>query len=85
MMNTILLIIGLILCTAGVIFIYDARDIAKKVFGFGDQNEATSGLKILGFIIIFVFLIILILFHLLLLLCITKLLFLYFLLALYLF
>ncbi len=50
MMNTILLIIGLILCTAGVIFIYDARDIAKKVFGFGDQNEATSGLKILGFI-----------------------------------
>ena len=53
MMNTILLIIGLILCTAGVIFIYDARDIAKKVFGFGDQNEATSGLKILGFIMAF--------------------------------
>lgn len=25
--------------------------ISKKVFGFGDQNEATAGLKILGFIL----------------------------------
>lgn len=29
--------------------IFDARTLAKKLFGFGDQNEATSGLKILGF------------------------------------
>lgn len=29
--------------------IFDARALAKKLFGFGDQNEATSGLKILGF------------------------------------
>ena len=27
--------------------IYDARIITKKFFGFGDQNEASSGLKIL--------------------------------------
>ena len=36
---------------AGVIMIYDARIITKKFFGFGDQNEGSSGLKILGFII----------------------------------
>lgn len=29
--------------------VYDARIITKKLFGFGDQNEATLGLKILGF------------------------------------
>ena len=49
-MKTLFLVIGLILCTVGVILIYDARGISKKVFGFGDQNEATAGLKILGFI-----------------------------------
>lgn len=49
MKDTILLILGLILTTIGVILIYDARGISKKLFGFGDQNEASAGLKILGF------------------------------------
>lgn len=31
--------------------IYDARSITKKVFSFGDQNEAVMTLKIVGFII----------------------------------
>lgn len=31
--------------------IYDARVITKKIFGFGDQNEAALGLKLVGFII----------------------------------
>ena len=35
----------------GAILIYDARIITKKMFGFGDQNEASSGLKILGWIL----------------------------------
>lgn len=51
MKETILLSLGLILATVGVILIYDARGISKKIFGFGDQNEATSGLKILGFVL----------------------------------
>ncbi len=51
MKETIFLIIGLILAVIGVISIYDARDISKKVFGFGDQNEASFGLKIIGFIL----------------------------------
>lgn len=50
MKETIFLVLGLILSVAGVILIYDARDIAKKVFGFGDRNEAAAGLKIVGFI-----------------------------------
>lgn len=51
MMKTVLIILGLLLSTLGVIMIYDARPITKKMFSFGDQNEATSGLKIVGFII----------------------------------
>ena len=50
MKEIIFLIIGLALAVVGVVLIYDARDITKKLFGFGDQNEATAGLKILGFI-----------------------------------
>ena len=45
----------------GVIYIFDARNITKKFFGFGDQNEGASGLKILGFIIVIISGIILIL------------------------
>ncbi len=47
----ILIILGLILSMCGVICIFDARIITKKLFGFGDQNEASMGLKILGFLL----------------------------------
>ena len=47
----ILRLIGALILLVGVILIYDARIITKKVFGFGDQNEATDGFKILGVII----------------------------------
>lgn len=47
-----LIIIGLILTIIGVIMVYDARLITKKYFGFGDQNQATMGIKILGFVLI---------------------------------
>lgn len=42
--------IGIIILTIGVTLIYDARPITKKRFSFGDQNEGTKGLKIIGFI-----------------------------------
>lgn len=51
MLIIIVKIISLILILAGVTLCYDARLISRDFFGFGDQNEATSGLKILGFII----------------------------------
>lgn len=51
MLQIILRLIGAIIVLLGVVLIYDARIITKKLFGFGDQNEATSGLKILGAIV----------------------------------
>lgn len=47
----ILFILGIILAMFGVILIFDARPITKKMFGFGDQNDATLGLKLVGFLI----------------------------------
>lgn len=50
MLQMFMMFIAIILAVFGVIWIYDARTITKKYFGFGDQNEATEGLKILGYI-----------------------------------
>ena len=44
-------LIGAIIVMLGVILIYDARPITKKLFSFGDQNEGTLGLKIIGYVI----------------------------------
>lgn len=49
--NMILTLLGLIFAMVGVIMIYDARLLTKKLFSFGDQNEASLGFKLLGFII----------------------------------
>lgn len=51
MLQIIIKLIGVLLSLLGIILIYDARILTKKFFGFGDQNDATNGLKILGFII----------------------------------
>ena len=51
MLQVILKIIAVLLLLLGVVMIYDARIITKRFFGFGDQNEASNGLKILGFVI----------------------------------
>ena len=51
MWQIILRLIGTLIALAGVILIYDERIITKKIFNFGDQNEATSGFKILGVIV----------------------------------
>ena len=51
MLQIVLRIIGLLLLMSGVIMCYDARILTRKLFGFGDQNEATLGFKILGFIV----------------------------------
>ncbi len=51
MFQLIIKMLGLLIVLAGIILIYDARSITKKFFGFGDQNEGASGLKMIGFII----------------------------------
>lgn len=50
-MEQVINLIALIFVTLGVVMIYDARIITKKLFGFGDRNQASWGLKILGFIV----------------------------------
>ena len=49
-MRTFLLIISVILLVIGVKFIFDARPIVKKYFSFGQENDATLGLKLFGFL-----------------------------------
>lgn len=51
MFNIIMRLLIMILILFGITLIYDARVITKKFFGFGDQNEGSAGLKIIGFII----------------------------------
>ena len=51
MLQIILKLIGALITLIGVILVYDARLITKKMFNYGDQNEATSGFKILGAIL----------------------------------
>lgn len=51
MLKGILVGIGLIIALLGVVMVFDARSLTKKLFGFGDQNEATAGMKILGFVL----------------------------------
>lgn len=50
MLQIIFRVLGLVLLMCGVIMVYDARVLTRKLFGFGDQNEASLGFKILGFI-----------------------------------
>lgn len=51
MLKVILTIIGTIITLLGTIMVFDARFLTKKFFSFGDQNEATAGFKILGFLL----------------------------------
>lgn len=44
-------LIGAVVLMCGVILIYDARPIAKKVFSFSDQNSGVKGMKIVGFVL----------------------------------
>ncbi len=51
MLQIIVRLICMVIIWLGIILIFDARILTKRFFGFGDQNEGSSGLKILGFII----------------------------------
>lgn len=50
-MRIFLLFIGIIALVCGIKFIFDARLIVKKYFSMGDVNDATLGLKMVGFIL----------------------------------
>ena len=49
MLKKMLKLIGIIIACIGVIFVYDARPLAQKYFDvFGEENQVTEGLKIIG-------------------------------------
>lgn len=48
-MKIVLVVIGVVIALVGTIMVFDARSLTQKLFSFGDQNEATSGMKIMGF------------------------------------
>ncbi len=50
-MKIAFVILGLIFVAIGIISIYDARKLTKKLFSFQDINEGTKALKIIGFLI----------------------------------
>ncbi len=52
--QVVIMLIALVLVAIGVVCIFDARLITKKMFSFGDQNEGSMGLKILGFILVII-------------------------------
>ena len=54
MVNIILKLLLIIFVLLGVVSIYDARIITKKFFSFGDQNEGSLGLKLIGFFVVIV-------------------------------
>ncbi len=49
--NVVILIVSSLIALLGTVMVYDARRITRKLFSFGDQNDASMGLKMLGFII----------------------------------
>lgn len=51
LINIIITVIGLVIMAIGVILIFDARNLTKKWFSFGDRNDGAKTLKIIGFII----------------------------------
>lgn len=51
MLNIVIKFVAVLIVLVGVTLVYDARIITKNIFGFGDQNEASGGLKILGVIL----------------------------------
>ena len=46
-----LALFGSILVLIGVIFIFDGRRVVRKHFNFGEENLATQGIKMFGFIL----------------------------------
>ena len=51
MLKMILVGIGVVVALVGVIMVFDARRLTEELFSFGDQNEGTAGMKIVGFIL----------------------------------
>ena len=51
LVKMIVTVIGLVIMVIGVICVFDARNLTKKWFSFGDRNDGVKTLKIVGFVL----------------------------------
>lgn len=49
--KVISMLIAFLIIMIGIIMIYEARKLTKKIFSFNDQNEGSKWFKIGGFIL----------------------------------
>ncbi len=42
-------VFGAVIVLVGCFLLFDSRRLVKKYFNFGEENDATKGMKILGF------------------------------------
>ena len=47
-------VFGAVIALVGAFLLFDGRRLVKKYFDFGEENDATKGIKIMGFIIVVV-------------------------------
>lgn len=45
-------IFGAMILLVGCFLLFDSRRLVKKHFNFGEENDATKGMKVIGFILI---------------------------------
>lgn len=51
LVKMVVTVIGLVIMAIGVICVFDARNLTKKWFSFGDRNDGAKTLKIVGFVL----------------------------------
>ena len=45
---------GAVIALVGSFLLFDSRRLVKKYFSFGEENDATKGMKVIGFILIII-------------------------------
>jgi hypothetical protein len=45
---------GAVIALVGSFLLFDSRRLVKKYFNFGEENDATKGMKVIGFILIII-------------------------------
>ncbi len=48
----VLKIFGALLALCGAFVLFDARRLVKTYFDYGEENNATTGMKVLGFFVL---------------------------------
>ena len=47
-------VFGAVIALVGSFLLFDSRRLVKKYFNFGEENDATKGMKVIGFILIII-------------------------------